>query len=336
MATLALPRIFRNRINRWVEGKNPPSREAIHLHNRRLYILPTRFGYLFAVMLLFLFLAAINYQNSMAFVLTFMLTALAIISLWYTHKNLLGIEVKLQTPRPVHCGQAVEFNFEINHRNNAHRYAIGIQYAKETPVYIRLKPQESNTAVLKIRARQRGQFKPQGITVFTRYPTGLFHAWGWLRFDHPVLVYPGPENQLKLQQTMIEQYDGKTSTSTIEGDDFAGLREHREGESLRHISWKAYAQGKGLLTKTFQGHARPSLWIDWHQIEENSVELRLSIMTALVLDAENDDQKYGLKLPGITIEQNHGSQHKHSCLQALAIFKQDNPDAPFNQEPEDG
>ncbi|NIN81862.1 MAG: DUF58 domain-containing protein, partial [Pseudomonas stutzeri] len=61
---------------------------------------------------------------------------------------------------------------------------------------------------------------------------------------------------------MLEQFDGTTSTSTIEGDDFAGLREHREGESLRHISWKAYARGKGLLTKTFQGHARPSLWID--------------------------------------------------------------------------
>ena len=114
----------------------------------------------------------------------------------------------------------------------------------------------------------------------------------------------------------------------IEGDDFAGLREHREGESLRHISWKAYAQGRGLLTKTFQGQARPSLWIDWDRLREGSLEDKLSFMTALVLAAENEEQKYGLRLPGTTIEQDYGNAHKHACLQALAVFKQSD----FNQE----
>jgi uncharacterized protein (DUF58 family) len=164
--------------------------------------------------------------------------------------------------------------------------------------------------------------------VFTRYPTGLFHAWGWLNFDLPILIYPKPQSKINLQQTMVEQYDGKTSTSTIEGDDFAGLREHREGESLRHISWKAYAQGKGLLTKTFQRHARPSLWIDWHQIPDGSVEEKLSTMTALVIEAENEDQKYGLRLPATTIDQNFGNAHRHACLHALAVYKQ----VDFNQE----
>ena len=167
-----------------------------------------------------------------------------------------------------------------------------------------------------------------GITVFTRYPTGLFHAWGWLKFDLPVLVYPRPAENARLQQNMVEQYDGQTSTSTIEGDDFAGLREHREGESLRHISWKAYAQGRGLLTKTFQGHARPSLWIDWQSLTEGSLEDKLSLMASLVLSAENEEQKYGLRLPGTTIAQDYGNAHKHACLQALAVFRQ--PD--FNQE----
>ena len=330
MVSLAPSRFFRRRIDRWVDAHNPPSQDSILLLNRRLYILPTRFGYLFAIMLLFLFLAAINYQNSMAFVLTFMLTSLAIISLWYTHKNLLGVSIKLLIPRPVFCGQACELKFEISHPNNASRYAIGIQYARETPVYLKLDPQASTEVSLKIRSRQRGQFKPQGITIFTRYPTGLFHAWGWLKYDLPILVYPRPENDIKLQHSMVEQFDGKTSTSTIEGDDFAGLREHRQGESLRHISWKAYAQGRGLLTKTFQGQARPSLWIDWDQIEETSLERRLGFMTALVLAAEKEEQKYGLKLPGIVIEQDFGKAHWHNCLQTLAIFRQDDLNQPFN------
>ncbi|MCP4878047.1 MAG: DUF58 domain-containing protein [Gammaproteobacteria bacterium] len=322
MFSVSLPSPIRRYFDTWFDNHNPPSRSAILLHNRRLYILPTGFGYLFAIMLLLLFFAAINYQNSMAFVLTFMLTSLGIISLWHTHKNLLGITVKLQIPRPVFCGEYCEFKFEVSHSNNSKRYAIGIQYANLPPVYLKLEREGSTEIKLKIPTMRRGQFKPAGITVFTRYPTGLFHAWGWLKFDLPILIYPRPSTSVKLEQSMIEQYDGQTSTSTIEGDDFAGLREHREGESLRHISWKAYAQGKGLLTKTFQGHARPSLWIDWQRLREGSLEDRLSLMAALVLAAESEEQKYGLRLPGTVIEQDYGNAHKHTCLQALAIFSQ--------------
>jgi len=328
MFSVSLPAPVRRYFDNWFDTHNPPSPDAILLHNRRLYILPTRFGYLFAIMLLLLFFAAINYQNSMAFVLTFMLISLGIISLWHTHKNLLGINVSLQIPRPVFCGEYCEFKFDVSHTNNSMRYAIGLQYADQSPVYVKLEPEGNTEAKMKVPTAHRGQFKPMGITVFTRYPTGLFHAWGWLKFDLPILVYPRPAENARIQQNMVEQYDGQTSTSTIEGDDFAGLREHREGESLRHISWKAYAQGRGLLTKTFQGHARPSLWIDWQSLTEGSLEDRLSLMANLVLAAENEEQKYGLRLPGTTIEQGYGNAHKHACLQALAVFRQ--PD--FNQE----
>ena len=98
---------------------------------------------------------------------------------------------------------------------------------------------------------------------------------------------------------------------------------------MRHISWKAYARGKGLLTKTFQGNARPSLWIDWSLLPESSPEEKLSLMTALVLAAEKEEQKYGLRLPGETIEQGFGNAHKHACLLALATFRQLDPDSEF-------
>lgn len=318
----AMPAPIRHYFDDWFARHNPPSYDRIELHNRRLYILPTRFGYIFAVMLLLLFLAAVNYQNSMGFVLTFMLTALAIVSLWQTHKNLLGLDVYLQTPKPVFAGESCDLTFEISHRNNLSRYAIGIQYANEIPVYLTIKPDSQSKAMIKVPSTRRGQFKPKGLTVFTRYPTGLLHAWGWLKFDVPIVIYPTPMSSSTLQQNMLEQQDGKATTHTIEGDDFAGLREHREGESLRHVSWKAYAQGKGLLTKTFQGHARPSLWIDWFQIRQDSIESKLSEMTALVLLADRNNQRYGVKLPNITIEKQLGGAHRLACLQAITTFKQ--------------
>ncbi len=265
----------------------------------------------------------------MAFVLTFILTALAIVSLWYTHKNLLNLEINLQTPRPVYKGEACEFHFTVKNANNNTRYAIGLQYDRQTPVYMMIPPEGSARGVLSLTGSQRGQFLPKGITIFTRYPTGLFHAWGWLRFEVPILIYPKPAAQTVLQRTFTEQYQGKASTSTIEGDDFAGLREHRQGESLRHVSWKAYAQGKGLLTKTFQGQGQPSLWIDWSTLQQGSLEDRLSCLTAMVLFAENDNLKYGLKLPGTTIEQQTGLAHRQACLTALATFRQIDTNSEF-------
>ncbi|MFT5506274.1 MAG: hypothetical protein ACI845_001115 [Gammaproteobacteria bacterium] len=323
-----LPSSIRRKIDGWIAQHNPPSREGITLHNRRLYILPTRFGYLFAVMLLFLFLAAINYQNSMAFVLTFMLTALGIVSLWKTHGNILNLKIELQPPTAVFCGDVSQLKFKISNNQTNYRYAVGLQYERIPPVYATLPGDSDSDLQINLPTRKRGQFDPSGITIFTRYPTGLFHAWGWLRFDCPILVYPKPVSRALLQEILIEQLQGDSSTSTIEGDDFAGLREHREGESLRHISWKAYAQGKGLLTKTFQGHAQPSLWIDFDQVPIGGLESKLSYMTALVLSAENSNQKYGLKLPGTRIEQSLGNAHRQTCLKLLATFRQSD----FNTE----
>ena len=163
-----MPRSIRRRIDDWISTRNPPSPGAIRLESRRLYILPTRFGYLFGAMLFFLFLAAINYQNSMAFLLTFMLTAMAIISLWQTHKNLLGLEVSLKTPRAVFCGESSEFVFTLNHQTNVYRYAVGIQYGNQAPAYVTIEPEASAQAVLEIPAHRRAQFNAKGLRFVTR------------------------------------------------------------------------------------------------------------------------------------------------------------------------
>jgi hypothetical protein len=55
-------------------------------------------------------------------------------------------------------------------------------------------------------------------------------------------------------------------------------------------------------------------------------------MAALVLAAESEEQKYGLRLPGLVIEQDFGNAHKHTCLQALAVFRQPRGDGEFQVE----
>ncbi len=324
MAIIAsiMPAALRNRMDQWIATRNPASEGAIHLHNRRLYILPTRFGYLYAMMLIVLLLAAINYQNSMAYALTFLLTALGIISLWQTHRNLLGLMVELKTPAAVYQGEHLELCFVLENPQQNPRYAVGIQYLNQPPSYTRIDGQSEASLNLTLPALKRGLYQPAGFILFTRYPTGLFHAWSWLKFNIPILIYPQPMFDHQLEHSLMQDDSGKSTVDTSDGDDFAGLREHRSGESLRHISWKAYAQGRGMLTKTFEGHATLSLWINWEDMSAGSLEGKLSQMTALVIQAQLDGRKFGLRLPGIVIDQDTGPAHQAKCLDQLATFQQ--------------
>jgi uncharacterized protein (DUF58 family) len=319
---------LQQRMDGWIARRNPARGHEIHLHHRRLYILPTRFGYLYVMMLIMLLLAAINYSNSMAYVLTFLLTSIGIISLWQTHKNLLGLDVRMNTPTPVHAHQEVHIEFILSHATRATRYAIGMQYRKRNPEYVTLPPEQSKTLTLAVPAARRGQFKPAGIVIFTRYPTGLFHAWSWLKFDVPIVVYPQADFSHKAVESLVAEAQSLSTVDTADGDDFAGLREYQPGESLKHISWKAYAQGRGMLTKTFQGHASPSLWIDFADMPAPTLEGRLAQMTAQVIECSRQGRSYGIRLPGDEVAQSSGAAHKARCLKQIALFKQSD----FNAE----
>ena len=50
------------------------------------------------------------------------------------------------------------------------------------------------------------------------------------------------------------------------------------------------------------------------------VEQRLSYMCYWVLEFDADQEEYGLRLPGYTLEPGHGERHKEAALKALALY----------------
>jgi len=65
----------------------------VTLERRRLYILPTGAGAAFGLLLFLMLLAGLNYGNSLALFLTFLLAAFALVAMQQCHRNLLGIAV---------------------------------------------------------------------------------------------------------------------------------------------------------------------------------------------------------------------------------------------------
>ncbi len=291
----------------------------ITLDRRRIYILPTRSGFVFALMLLAMLLGAVNYQNSLAFVLTFLLTGLALVSMFHTFRNLHGLTLRAGHPTPVFAGEPARFNIHIQNRIGSHRFTLNLKLKKQSPVTLDLTPFDGQWLVLTLPSHKRGLLNPGRITVSTRFPLGLFYAWSYIHLSMPCVIYPLPANQRGLPPELLDR-QGETGDQGRGNDDFAALRAYQPGDSLRHIHWKSAAREQGLHTKQFGGALADALWLRWEQTGHLSTEERISLLTRWVIEADTLGLTYGLALPDSEIAPSQGDAHRHRCLKALALY----------------
>jgi len=62
--------------------------------NRQLYILPTKVGWYFVMILLALFAIAIKFNNQSAFMMLFILISIGIVAMHTTHSNMVGMSIR--------------------------------------------------------------------------------------------------------------------------------------------------------------------------------------------------------------------------------------------------
>ncbi|MGA7983622.1 MAG: DUF58 domain-containing protein, partial [Burkholderiales bacterium] len=72
------------RFANWLYGFTPPERGVVVLGHRRVYIVPTRVGWLYGATLGIMLIGSINYALSLGFALTFLLTGLGLAGMVHT------------------------------------------------------------------------------------------------------------------------------------------------------------------------------------------------------------------------------------------------------------
>jgi uncharacterized protein (DUF58 family) len=311
---------FPRRVEEWASRRHPRQRQAIQLERRRIYILPTGFGYAFGLMLGIMFLWAINYNNSLGFALTFLLSAVALDAMRRTHDNLLQLRIYPGKAESVFAGQEARFVFHLEHPDPRSRYGIALQSRQGVPCYTDVPAQSGVVLALAVPARQRGWLQAGRVRVATRFPLGLFQAWSWVEFERACLVYPRPHGNLPLPLQASRAHGTGEGETGMGSEDYAGLRLYRAGDAPRHIAWKAAARSGELLVKRFTDQARFELWLDWDFLAPADSETRLAQLCQWVLKAEADQQHYGLRLPGVNVPPARGEGHRRHCLEALALY----------------
>ena len=311
---------LKNQVYNWLFQPRGRETGLVVLGQRRVFILPSGHGLTFAAVLLLMLTGSINYSLSLGFVLTFLLAALAINAMIYTFRNLANLRVSGGRARAVYAGDTARFVVNVENTGDSDRYSIGLTRDKKDAEFVDV-PKRSTAAVgVAVPAPRRGILRPGRVTLFTRYPLGLYYAWSHVELDMHCIVYPRPAPPgLPLPAPAASSGEG---TERGQGqEDFAGLRQYHHGDSPRHVAWKVAAREQGLLTKQFAGRADTELWLDWSLLPSRlGVEERLSQLARWTLDAHAAGVSFGLRLPGQTVKIATGHTQREECLEALALY----------------
>lgn len=290
----------------------------IHLRHNKVYVFPTRQGFVFFVLLFAILFGSLNHNNNLGFLLTFLLGGMAFVSIFHTYRNINGLTLVSAKAKPVFAGQAAQF--EINLKAPDHdQYAVSLYFGGGDPVTTNLKAGSRSLVTVPHETDERGPLAPRQLYVSTTYPLGLFRGWSVLFVDATCLVYPKPIAGLMItvQSVKDDVSEGEAGGEGV--DDFAGLAAYQPGDSLQRVSWKTYSRGQGLHTKVFEGQMGSTLYFDPDKLGGRSMEYKLSRICHMILEAEAMHMSYGLKVGTRIIEPGQGGSHKRLCLSALAM-----------------
>lgn len=316
----------------WRQRQHPLDPGELLLTRRRVFILPTKAGLGFAVLLLVLLIGSINYNLGLGHALTFLLATCALVDMVFTYRNLVRLHLRPARVQPVFAGEDAQFELHLVNRTRADRYAIGadVAAAARGRHVTDVMAGASSPVLLSATTRERGWMAAPRVRLHTRFPLGLFRAWSYWQPDLKALVYPFPEPVAPpLPTSGVPTEDGHGQSGN---DDFAGIRSYQPGDPMRHLAWRQIARldpafGGQLVTKQFEGGALDDLVLDFGALPAfMNLDLRLSRMTRWVLDAEQRALPYGFRMGGHDFAPSCGAAHQAACLRLLALYGLDGHD----------
>lgn len=309
------------RLNQWLNRRMPPS-DSIELHQGNIFILPTREGLYFVILVALMVLAGINFQNSLIFLLAFLLFSIFMVGILHTFRNLSGVTLQAGVTRPAFAGEDAEFDVIVSRQGERLYEGIRLGWRADMMKDVDLVEDEETRVRLFVPTKRRGRFNPGRLLIETRFPIGLFRAWSWVDLDMTSIVYPRPILAGELPDSMSNDDDGDM-VQRDGVDDFHGLRDYRDGDPIRHIAWKTFARTEELQLKEYAAFVDRRIWLDWDMLAGLDRENRLSRLCYWVLKVAGTNDEFGLRLPGVEIEPARGPEHRERVLTELALFEAD-------------
>jgi uncharacterized protein (DUF58 family) len=308
----------------WFKKRQGTDVLPITLQRRRLYILPTRIGIAYGVLLLLMLIAGLNYANSLALLVTFLLAGLALVAMHACHRNLLGLGVVELSSQDSFAGTQADLRLRLANTAALPRIGIALDGLGQAAVMYAVPANGDSVVTLHKATPVRGALPVGRLRITTTWPFGLFRAWTWLHLADEITVYPRPEGHRPLPLA-AGAIGGMAPREAGDADEWATLRPFRDGDSPRQVAWKAYARGAPLLVKEYTASGSAERLFEFAALAGLDTEQRLSQLARWVVNAAADGERFGLVLPQRRIDLDQGQVHRRRCLRALARFGSETP-----------
>ncbi len=278
--------------------------------------------------------AGVSQNNSMAYLLFFFLISLGGVSVLIGCRTVSRAEVRLAGMQfEGFADEGGEIRLAIG--NPSRQPLVGLRVACEceslqdrramvaTAEIPRLAPEEQGVVRVPTRLT-RGIHRIRGVVASSIYPLGLFRWTKWMPTDGTVVVYPAREGEAPLPLLAMPAREGHAAVRSG-GDDFRGWRVYQEGDSSRHIDWKAVARGQGWLVKEFEGESGGIADLRWATVPGNDCEARLSQLAMWLDLCDRQGWAFRLELEGGQPVEGAGGEEKREALRRLAAWPGESP-----------
>jgi uncharacterized protein (DUF58 family) len=308
-------------VSAWARSRQGEDRVALTLQARRIYILPTRSGLAAAALLLVMLVAGLNYSNSLALLLCFMLCGVALVSMHECHRMLRGLRLISAQAEPTFAQRQGELLLGFENTAAYARRKLRLRVAAVAPHWFELAAHGSCVARVAYQGLARGRQRIDRLHLSSDAPLGLFRAWTWLHLPLEAFIYPLPLSLQPLPPTAGEPRTNDRTRHLRGEEEWAWLRPFQDSDPPRRVAWKAYARGAQLLVAHYDAPAGAQRVLALQSLRALPLERALSQLAEWVLECERRGESYALILPGKSVPAAHGLAQRRACLEALALYE---------------
>ncbi len=252
-------------VSAWLGKRIPPSAN-VTLDQRRIFILPSRYGLLYLILSLSILVGASNYEKNMLYALAFWLLGLFLVAILHSFVNLAGLTITAIKAHPAFAGAHAEFELELSTTKRRGHDDIRLQWPSQEAVLTHVSDKSPTRLVVTHRSERRGWLRPGRLLIESTYPLGLLRVWTWVDLDLQALIYPHPI-PTRVQPVAMQMHEQGHERALGHHEEFYGFRNYQPGDPLRHVMWKSLAKGHSLQTRLHQDFVDWRQWVDWQLFE---------------------------------------------------------------------
>lgn len=296
-------------------ARSQPAQPSVCLTQKRIYILPSRLGLWFALLVLILYLLGTNYQNNLILLSSFMLLSLLLLTMLLAFYNLYQLELSVVADAETFADQPAALPLQLNSAN-CQMLQLGLQGQRLQQLVPVISGQQA--FALQLPQLSRGCYELPRLKLSSQFPFGLFNCWSYPALSAQLWVYPAALAPTG-QQNIDEDPDHQGQTQPLEGSEW--LKPYQAGDQPRRILWKKLATNpqQPIVRQQQDGNTVNEQWVKVPNASGAALELALQHACYRLQQLEGAGSRYGLLLPDKTLALGQGTQHLQRCLQELAL-----------------